>query len=493
MKRLAISLSTTWLFAVLWLVLGAVTADPLEGQDNPHGELDADCSACHSTEGWTPLRDEPDFEHADSRFELVQGHAEVPCLSCHQSLVFAHVASACVDCHRDPHRGELGYGCEACHTPSGWDNRRSIFDIHGSTLFPLTGVHATLDCASCHQASPPFEYSLTPTDCFSCHREDYRRADPDHVAAGFPTECQLCHNTLEWDDAEFEGGFGFDHSALFQLTGAHLGLDCGDCHLSGFSGTSGECVSCHRAEYDATSDPPHRQAGIGTQCETCHGTSRWEGAVLDHPFELVGAHRALDCQDCHINEVFAGTPTDCVGCHRADYNATSNPNHAQAGFGTDCEDCHGTSTWLGAEVNHDAFFPLTGSHRTLDCESCHVGGVFAGTPTDCFSCHREDWEGTSDPNHVAAGFPSDCELCHNTNAWEDAQEVSHSFPIYSGDHRQGAAWTTCSDCHPNQNNFAAFDCLACHPRAEMEDEHDEVPGFQYRSPACLDCHPTGEE
>jgi hypothetical protein len=474
--------------AVPLLVLAAGAAS---GQDNPHGDLAIDCSACHTTEGWTPLADEIEFDHGATGFTLEQSHAEEECVSCHQSLIFAHVPTACVDCHRDPHRGELGFDCEACHRPSGWDNRRSIWDVHGSTLFPLTGVHATLDCAACHQRAAPFEYALTPTECFACHREDYLNADLDHVGAGFPTECQFCHDTMEWDDAEFEGGFGFDHSALFPLTGAHRGLDCSECHTSGFGSTSEECVSCHRADYESTDDPNHRQAGFGTDCEDCHGTSQWEGAVLNHPFELVGAHRALDCEDCHINNVFAGTPTDCVGCHRADYDATEDPDHRQAGFGTDCEDCHNTNSWEGAQVNHNAFFPLTGAHTSLDCDECHASG-FAGTPTDCFSCHQQEWESTDDPDHQAAGFPRDCEVCHNTSTWSGAR-FSHSFPIYSGEHRQGAVWTSCSDCHPNQGNFGVFDCLACHPRAEMEDEHDEVPGFQYQSPACLECHPTGEE
>ena len=32
-------------------------------------------------------------------------------------------------------------------------------------------------------------------------------------------------------------------------------------------------------------------------------------------------------------------------------------------------------------------FPLTGAHRLVDCELCHIGGVFKGTQTRCVSCH----------------------------------------------------------------------------------------------------------
>ena len=35
--------------------------------------------------------------------------------------------------------------------------------------------------------------------------------------------------------------------------------------------------------------------------------------------------------------------------------------------------------------------------------------------------------------------------------------------------------------------------LTCHPRGEMNDEHDDVRGYRYESNACLSCHPTGRE
>ena len=32
-------------------------------------------------------------------------------------------------------------------------------------------------------------------------------------------------------------------------------------------------------------------------------------------------------------------------------------------------------------------FPLEGAHVTTECESCHVRGIFKGTPTQCAGCH----------------------------------------------------------------------------------------------------------
>ena len=33
-------------------------------------------------------------------------------------------------------------------------------------------------------------------------------------------------------------------------------------------------------------------------------------------------------------------------------------------------------------------FPLTGKHAKTECESCHVRGIFEGTPVRCASCHE---------------------------------------------------------------------------------------------------------
>jgi hypothetical protein len=47
----------------------------------------------------------------------------------------------------------------------------------------------------------------------------------------------------------------------------------------------------------------------------------------------------------------------------------------------------------------------------------------------------------------------------------------------------------------NPNSFGVFSCLTCHEhnQSEMDDEHDDVPGYVYESTACYGCHPTGEE
>ncbi len=458
------------------------------GAGNPHGALDLPCGSCHTAEGWTRLRDEIDFDHATTSFPLERAHRNAECRDCHESLQFSHVATACADCHADPHSGELGLDCASCHSPAGWENRNQIFDIHSTTLFPLTGFHARLDCAACHREEPPFEFALTPTECFSCHAADYAAtADPNHVAAGFPTDCAECHSPNGWQEARFGGDF--DHSAFFPLTSGHAGLDCAECHVNGrYAGTPTDCYACHRDDYDATTDPNHANAGFPTDCEQCHTIARWDDADFDHNvfFRLTGAHRTADCAECHVNGQYTGTPTDCYACHRTDYNSTEDPDHADLGFPTDCEECHDTRSWDSAEFDHDTFFALTGAHRRADCSGCHVDGRYAGTPTDCYACHREDYSGTTAPDHRKAGFVTDCEECHETKSWATGEFDHDAFFPITGRHRRLA----CSDCHTSGTYAGtASDCYACHREdynGTTEPDHQDA-GFPTD---CEECHTT---
>ncbi len=92
-----------------------------------------------------------------------------------------------------------------------------------------------------------------------------------------------------------------------------------------------------------------------------------------------------------------------------------------------------------------AFFPLTGKHTSLACQSCHPQGIYAGTPNQCTDCHLS----TRPANH----FEGQCALCHTTNAWLPA----------SFDHAALNA-TDCLNCHSKNRpaNHFPSQCSACH-------------------------------
>ncbi|HMR42759.1 MAG TPA: hypothetical protein PKC40_02955, partial [Saprospiraceae bacterium] len=110
--------------------------------------------------------------------------------------------------------------------------------------------------------------------------------------------------------------------------------------------------------------------------------------------------------------------------------------------------------------------------------------------------HSADYNQTNDPDHASEGYPTNCETCHNENAWTPSSfdHDAQYFPIYSRKHKD--EWNQCVECHTIPGNFMTFSCIDCHEHddpADLADEHDGVPGYQYSSPACYSCHPTGED
>jgi len=253
-------------------------------------------------------------------------------------------------------------------------------------------------------------------------------------------------------------------------------------------------VGCHRQDYDRTRDPNHATNGFPTTCQACHSEAAWRPASgIDHSrtrFPLTGAHGGVPCGRCHVGGRYAGTPTDCYSCHEANYRGA--PNHQAGNFPHECQSCHSTTAWKPASFDHNRTgFPLTGAHQGASCDRCHAGGRYAGTPTDCYSCHRSNYDAT---NHRSSGFPTQCEGCHNTTTWRGAS-FDHDgpyFPIYSGKHR--GRWSTCADCHVNAGNYRVFECIRCHPHSDKsgtDREHREVSGYRYDSASCYRCHPRG--
>ena len=390
---------------------------------------------------------------------------------------------------QNPH-GDLAGDCSTCHTPEGWSPLRSPLPFdHQGTGFPLVAAHAQAGCRDCHRS---LVFNQVPTACADCHRDAHR--------GEMGPECDTCHTPESWTN-RLES-FRLHSRTRFPLLGAHAGLDCESCHRTPqpreFTGLNPECAGCHLPDYQATANPDHERLGFPITCEGCHSPASrtWQGATFgpgfEHPstFPLTGAHTRVSCGDCHVNGQFAGTPRECVACHRDDYDRTTNPNHRAANFPLTCQSCHTTEQWPGATIDHNLTrFPLTGAHTRTPCESCHVNGRFAGTPTQCFSCHQDDYN-RAQPNHAASGFPTTCQNCHGTNQWAGAT-FNHPFPL-SGPH----GGRSCGECHPNQSNFRVFQCTtSCHPRDEMDDEHDDddARGYVYESSACLRCHPDGRE
>ena len=427
---------------------------------NPHGPLAIPCQNCHTYTSWKPIRAVPEFNHDQTGYPLRGMHQKVGCTQCHTSLVFKNVSKGCADCHADIHRRQFGANCESCHTVQGWNVSQDAIRNH-QNRFPLIGAHALVQCDECHKNAAAGQFQGLSTACYSCHQKDFQTPVLNHVALGFPTTCESCHTMNSWF------GASFDHLKFtgFALTGVHATLPCTACHINNvFAGTPATCYACHQADFIGTNNPPHVQLGLPQDCGTCHSTTNWLNATFDHTlyahYPLTGMHATVACAQCHVNNNYMSTPTACYACHQADFTGTTNPNHVSAGFPTDCSLCHTTSGWTTSTFNHNSVFPLTGAHATVACALCHVNNNYTTVPTDCYSCHKADYTGTTNPNHVAVGFPTTCATCHTTTAWTGATFDHNTTPFpLTGAHVS----VPCAQCHTN-NNYTTLPtaCYGCH-------------------------------
>jgi hypothetical protein len=305
------------------LLLGA-SASGEEG-DYPHGGYEDDCTLCHGEAGEGPeVEITREFRRKQHPFPLRQAHDLKDCRLCHRSLDFTRADPSCVSCHQDTHRGENGIDCARCHVPRNFIDRSRMQRLHSETRFPLRGSHRALDCYACHPqaASGKLQWVNTPAECADCHLGTYRGADdPNHEAAGFPTECDLCHPVSTWEDGRF------NHAT-----------------------TSEPCVTCHLDDYNSTRDPDHDAAGFPTDCEECHRPTSWDsGRFEDHDdwfFPIYrGEHagRWDGCSECHRPLGTFENPS-CLRCHpHSDEQQTRQDHEDEDGFqyeSSACIGCH---------------------------------------------------------------------------------------------------------------------------------------------------------
>ena len=129
-------------------------------------------------------------------------------------------------------------------------------------------------------------------------------------------------------------------------------------------------------------------------------------------------------------------------------------------------------------------FPLTGAHRSVRCETCHVNGLLHGTPRECAMCHMAGSMFSSSympVQHIPTTSP--CTICHRTVSWTPAF-FRH----------QGVAPGTCTSCHngvtasgkPSKHVVTTASCDSCHRTSAWT-----PAGFSHANVApgtCINCH-----
>lgn len=248
-------------------------------QESPHGKIDLQCTDCHTTSGWTVLVSPMKFSHSQTGFRLVGQHKNAACADCHTGLKFTDTPSDCYSCHRhdydaavsiDHRLAGFGTNCARCHRASAptW---QASFD-HQLTDFPTRGAHEAVPCLSCHIGN---RYRGTPIECVACHEKEYVAAqNPNHITAGFNTECAVCHRALTWQPAAFYPHPYFPiHAGDRHSPG--VWNSCTDCHSDQPNYSTFACINCHEHSRTRTDQRHSNVEGYvyeSSACYRCHPT-----------------------------------------------------------------------------------------------------------------------------------------------------------------------------------------------------------------------------
>jgi hypothetical protein len=438
------------------------------------------CETCHTFDSWLGAK----FDHSTTGFPLTNGHANVPCASCHINNNY-NLKTASTDC-----------GNSQCHLTT-WQQTTNPNHSSAPNVFPIA-------------------------------------------------TCSNCHTTVSWQTATFDHSTtGFPLANSHQMAPAGKVNACTDCHINNNYNLTIQPNDCGNSQchlntnygggWAGTNNPVHSAAGsafAAANCSNCHNTTSFLNVTFDHSatgWPLLGSHQMAPagkvnaCTDCHVNNnyTFTAANTDCYGCHQAAWNSTPSfggnvPNHITAGFPTSlCSQCHDTLLWTDSTFNHaNTGFPLTNSHqiapagKVTGCDQCHNGNYssLAIQPNDCGNaqCHQTTYNTTNNPVHSAAGAPfaiGNCSTCHNPTLWTNVV-FDHSvtgWPLV-GSHQLAPAGKVnqCTDCHVNNNytfTSANTDCYGCHQAA-----WNSTPSFGGNVPnhitagfptsLCSQCHDT---
>ncbi|HEY5947120.1 MAG TPA: hypothetical protein VIV40_16570 [Kofleriaceae bacterium] len=489
------------------------TCGNCHAKDTPHGTMrqrNMDCAHCHSETSWQPPKSTLDFNHDDkaqAAMALDGAHEDLACVKCHPKSAFKLTSFAggeCSECHQSPHDGQLfsTKKCQTCHSASLRTLRQVRFDHKKQTGFALLGKHGQVECASCHTKA--LGKRKPSEDCASCHADDNKHG----TRFAKQGSCSTCHSPRAW-----QGAFQFNHEAntKFELTGKHATATCRACHR-GKSPSDFErfdigkgCMSCHKHE------KAHGGKFKSDQCLTCHtqpGIKKQKKDTLEvfhgenSKFPLRNGHASVQCQLCHLNDVYQDTPMECgVSCHEDTLHRGS--------LGETCSRCHEPGQWTAVRFDHaqDTKWPLRGKHAAVKtCESCHAGRQFADTPSACASCHKSD-----DIHHGKLG--DKCEKCHREDGANTFQHNRDAQFKIDGAHQP----LQCAKCHPSMEfKPLRSDCVGCHAEpaihkgrfgtdcarchstktfGDMKAQHD-VGDFSLTGAHdqldCARCHPNGE-
>jgi len=313
------------------------------------------------------------FPHEQTGYSLVKHRAfsdgrAFACRDCHDASApgYAFGLPTCESCHRqvdaafvDRHVAQYSADCFACH------RQLEPFDHQ---VFPLTGRHAGVRCASCHAQQ---DFAQISAECIACHR------DPEIHAGLFGKDCAACHTINGWLPARLsKHDFPLDHGSEGEI----------------------DCATCHTRIDRWTPPENHRQ--LWTQL---HGACSRQGAEAATANDCSMCHRKDSCTECHQTQ----PPRDHTEYWRIQAHGMAagiDRSRCQTCHASDsCDRCHQST----APRSHTAGFNAPGNRH---CAGCHVPLQTSG---GCFVCHKSTPGHDSAPPKPAWHTPAmNCRSCH---------------------------------------------------------------------------------
>jgi hypothetical protein len=496
------------------------------------------CTECHSDHhglNFQILRfDKEKFNHNLAGFQLTGAHAKKTCKDCHKpafiankavkakKLTFLGLNTECVGCHTDYHQNTLSLACTNCHSADAFKPVTKF--NHGSTKFPLVGMHQTVACEKCHAITSrngvKFQEfaGIKFSNCNNCHADVHQNK--------FGQNCKQCHSEVSF--LIIRSNNNFDHSKTnFKLEDKHLTVSCTACHTSNVNAPlkHDKCTDCHKDFHQQE----FLRDGSAVNCADCHSTKGFNQtsfSVDRHNqgiFILDGVHTSTPCAKCHKKTgkwSFRQIGTRCTDCHE-DYH---NRQFTQDGVVKNCSNCHNTKGFdqiiFTADQHNQGRFRLEGGHLATPCIACHrkTGNWnFREIGIRCVDCHKDIHKGQINPKYYPE---SNCTVCHKPSRWNNIV-YDHSvtgFPI-SGKHASIACGachfkpdsagqvfqkfsglsTACTSCHPD-DHFKQFDdkgvtdCQKCHNFEKWKIDHFDhnTTAFKldgkHQNVPCIKCH-----
>ena len=280
-----------------------------------------------------------------------------------------------------------------------------------------------MGCGHCHAPI----HCVSSTKCQDCHMDVAdQRASESGLHGNLPNtgRCNNCHIEHQGRDNDIRT-LAYTNVNHYKLSGFSLdkhqadyagdAMDCQSCHSQDDTLSSApDCVTCHVSE-DHDSMAQHIQQ-LGSNCLGCHdGIDRMDNFAHEDVYPLEGSHAQAECSECHLEQVFAGTPQACSSCHHE-------PDVHEGQFGQDCARCHNAIAWAPAYlVKHTFELQHSEDQTTVECQQCHASSTY--TQHICTDCHD-----AADPMHnVHQNYDvdenQDCTSCHPTGAPEEALEI----------------------------------------------------------------------